>query len=333
MFIRHFRDGKTNKATEATEQLAHWDYYLVRLLNVFASIFEAKSWDRGDAILREMYCAAYPMIMKVIAKDFSYLTGKGTVCENGRVVVAKMIGSFAIDPNMKRYGNFMLFLCIQIVLMSPNFPTSSSMYGKNTLKVLLQCWLFIPFSHPSRDAALYPVFAMFDLQTNVRKAEDVVAPADYLQITFKEFRISMFVSQVKENLKKSKSLGMSLDKELCVIALFVQAKEPVFRALTESEMHKNVALAMRRQLKQSNAEDTNEVLYTGGSFLQRMLIETDSEKKMQLFTELLSKTCLIDLAAAAIMLSNSTGSEKLGEPFYEILEMILHSVKCKNDGG
>lgn len=143
-----------------------------------------------------------------------------------------------------------------------------TMYDEKPLKVVLHCWLEIPPDDPTRENAMVPVEQMFH---PVGSQIGAAPPENYMMTAFKSFKISTFVSKVNFALKNKKLLGTRLDQEINLISLSMRKKQPVFPHLIENKVPKQVALALRRQLKHQESEGietTDGVLQEGGLFMQ-----------------------------------------------------------------
>ncbi|CAA7268282.1 unnamed protein product [Cyclocybe aegerita] len=86
---------------QSTGDIPHWQYPMLGIINVLASICTDQSRQRDVAILREVY-SAYQQIFDVIVKDFHLLTPLNKLGDNRRGVVAAALSLFREDPETKR---------------------------------------------------------------------------------------------------------------------------------------------------------------------------------------------------------------------------------------
>ncbi|KAF8961727.1 hypothetical protein BDZ97DRAFT_1182775 [Flammula alnicola] len=79
-----------------------------------------------------------------------------------------------------------------------------------------------------------------------------------------------------------------------------------------------------------DAKVTEDLLEQGGTFMQHLLMQSDDT--MEMFTDLLTSTCMAEVGVAALKIANKTHSyEALA--WYEIFVKIKHSMTCKNRSG
>ncbi|KDR68689.1 hypothetical protein GALMADRAFT_160763 [Galerina marginata CBS 339.88] len=308
MFIRHILEGKSTDNTDSdsdSERKRHWEIPAMGIINIFAGIFQSHSEVQDAAILREIH-SSYRGILEVIWKDFPSLSPAGPAGDSRRFVAAKMINFFLHNAEMKR-----------------------SMYDEKTINLVLYCWLVTSPDSTVRIEVAHTVDVMFAARDPFGNRP----PPQYLQLAFKAYNIKTFVSQVNFSLKHKKMLGQPLTREISVLCEFVRVNDPFVPHFLEAGVHRQVAAAVRRQLKNARAEDesvTREVLEESGIFMQHLLQQ--AKDTMAMFTDLLANTCMVEIGAAALKLANKSGSEEV-PAWYEIFEKIKHSMTCKNFNG
>ncbi|KAJ3508354.1 hypothetical protein NLJ89_g5797 [Agrocybe chaxingu] len=296
VFAEHLVTGRS------TGERPHWEYPVMGIINVLASILQNNT-ETQDADIRQGLYSYHTRIVEALLKDFHYLTPTGEYGDNRRCMVAKMLLLFMQDPDMKR-----------------------TMYDDKTIRLLAHCWLKTSPDGPLRKSA---TDAMLEL-TYKKDENGNAPPSDYLERLFKGVEIPNLVSRVNFIIKSKNLLGENLTREIGVLRNLTESWLPFGPKLVEASVHKQVTAAVRRMLKNDLYSDVNEVLSETEMFIQNLMLE--SPNTMDAVVDLLNNTFLIEMAAEAFKMANkSPPSATLNRAgsFYKFFGNLEHALICK----
>ncbi|KAF9484699.1 hypothetical protein BDN70DRAFT_84388 [Pholiota conissans] len=177
MFIRHILEGEPTDG-----EAPHWDYAVLGLFNVFASIDADKSGYRDAGIKREIL-NAYPKIMEVVSRDIDLLSGPEPNIERRRAIVCGLIAWCTTETVMQK-----------------------TMYDEYSLKIVIHCWLHSPPPDQNRRSiAMVPIEQI--LHPYAKAGPCYKPPPNHVYDTIQSFGMTTFVSLISNGERRPRLLG------------------------------------------------------------------------------------------------------------------------------
>ncbi|KAJ3501891.1 hypothetical protein NLJ89_g9135 [Agrocybe chaxingu] len=286
----------------STGDIPYWQYPMLGIINVLASIRTDQSRQRDVAILREVY-SAFQQIFDVIVKDFHLLTPLNKLGDNRRGVVAAALSLFREDPETKR-----------------------KLYEREMLRLIVHCWVDMSPHSPLRK---YPT-ALLVCLTSTEELYGPLPPPDYLERIFQVVDIPRFVSRFNFLFKQKHIPGDVLWQDLSLAMHLTRGSWlPFGPHFTQAGVPKQVLLAILRSLK-GPSEHLCILFSLGEVFTQELIL--NSPYPMGTLVDMINNTRLIEVAAEGFKKANRAPShtQRIDDAgtFYQFFQNIGHALGC-----
>lgn len=137
------------------------------------------------------------------------------------------------------------------------------MYNDRTIKLVLHCWLETAPSSPTRTTPAMLVSELLSTDNNNNEA-----PENARQLVFGVVKVSHLTSRLNFLLKQKDLLGRRLGTDLSAIRSLLCKPTPFASHFLSANVPKQIALAVRRQIKTGDWEETDGALSEGELFFQ-----------------------------------------------------------------